>query len=152
MKIQPMRRATQKGVAAVNRLLPQLASALVPNELPKDFDQAALRAVLRQKNMTLLVAYEHDRIVGMASIYFEHLCSKDTAWIEDVIVDGTARGRGIGKALCEALIKRARERGVKEVNLTSRPEREAANAMYVHLGFVRRETNVYRMVLHHQKG
>ena len=66
------------------------------------------------------------------------------AWIEDVVVDGDARGRGVGAALNQAALDRARDLGARTVDLTSRPSREAANRLYRRLGFVARETNVYR--------
>ncbi len=67
------------------------------------------------------------------------------AWIEDVVVDGRARGKGVGEALTRHAIAYARQHGARTVDLTSRPSREAANAMYAKLGFVRRSTNVYRI-------
>jgi ribosomal protein S18 acetylase RimI-like enzyme len=66
------------------------------------------------------------------------------AWIEDVVVDDAGRGRGVGTALTEAMLDRARELGCRTVDLTSRPSREAANRLYQRAGFVARETNVYR--------
>jgi ribosomal protein S18 acetylase RimI-like enzyme len=69
------------------------------------------------------------------------------AWIEDVVVDDRARGKGVGEALNRAALSMARQRGAKTVDLTSRPSREAANRLYQRLGFVRRDTNVYRFEL-----
>ncbi len=66
------------------------------------------------------------------------------AWIEDVVVDEAARGRGVGEALNRAALELAERRGARSVDLTSRPSREAANRLYRKLGFVERETNVYR--------
>ena len=61
-----------------------------------------------------------------------------------MVVDGAARGHGIGRLLNEAALDHARERGAKNVALTSRPSRESANQLYRSIGFVVRETNVYR--------
>jgi ribosomal protein S18 acetylase RimI-like enzyme len=69
------------------------------------------------------------------------------AWIEDVVVDSSARGHGVGEALNIAAIEEARARGAITVELTSRPSREAANRLYQRLGFVARETNVYRYTI-----
>ena len=66
------------------------------------------------------------------------------AWIEDVVVDTEARGMGIGQALNEYAIQLAEQAGAKTIDLTSRPSRESANRLYQRLGFVARETNVYR--------
>ena len=69
------------------------------------------------------------------------------AWIEDVVVDTEARGMGIGQALNEYAIQIAEQAGAKTIDLTSRPSREAANRLYQRLGFVARETNVYRYTI-----
>jgi ribosomal protein S18 acetylase RimI-like enzyme len=66
------------------------------------------------------------------------------AWIEDVVVDSSARGMGIGKELNLAALELAKKAGAKTVELTSRPSREQANQLYKNIGFVKRETNVYR--------
>jgi ribosomal protein S18 acetylase RimI-like enzyme len=69
------------------------------------------------------------------------------AWIEDVVVDDAARGHGVGEALNLAAIEESRKRGAKNVSLTSRSSREAANRLYQRLGFEPYETNLYRFVL-----
>jgi ribosomal protein S18 acetylase RimI-like enzyme len=69
------------------------------------------------------------------------------AWIEDVVVDGAARGQGVGDALVDAAVVKAGEVGAKTVDLTSRPNREAANRLYVRKGFELRTTNVYRFAI-----
>jgi ribosomal protein S18 acetylase RimI-like enzyme len=68
------------------------------------------------------------------------------AWIEDVVVDETARGRGVGEALSQEAVRRALALGARTVELTSRPSREAANRLYQRLGFVRRDSNLYRYI------
>ena len=69
------------------------------------------------------------------------------AWIEDVVVDESARGKGVGQQLNERALQIARAAGAKTVDLTSRPSREAANRLYKRIGFVARETNVYRYAM-----
>ena len=68
-------------------------------------------------------------------------------WIEDVVVDTSVRGQGLGKQLVEKALEEAKSAGTATVHLTSRPAREAANALYRSLGFELRETNVYRLEL-----
>ena len=63
------------------------------------------------------------------------------------MVDDSARGSGIGRALTLDAVERARTEGAKSIGLTSRPTREAANRLYAGLGFELRETNVYRLRL-----
>ena len=69
------------------------------------------------------------------------------AWIEDVVVDESARGKGVGEALTRAALERARELGSKTVDLTSRPNRESANRLYQRVGFELRQSNLYRYKL-----
>ena len=54
---------------------------------------------------------------------------------------------GVGEALNMAAIAEARSRGAITVELTSRPSREAANRLYQRIGFVQRETNIYRYTI-----
>jgi ribosomal protein S18 acetylase RimI-like enzyme len=63
---------------------------------------------------------------------------------EEVEVDGSVRGRGIGCMLMDGVLDAARARQLDFVELTSRPAREAANALYQGVGFRLRETHVYR--------
>ena len=64
------------------------------------------------------------------------------------MVDGDTRRSGAGKAMTLAALDQARATlGVSTVDLTSRPSREAANAMYLKLGFELRNSNLYRFEL-----
>ncbi len=69
------------------------------------------------------------------------------AWIEDVVVDDAARGKGVASALVNAALVHAAELGARTVDLTSRPDRADANRLYVNLGFEQRTTNVYRKTI-----
>ena len=88
-----------------------------------------------------------DEIVGAMVLVLFPLASGVRAWIEDVVVDESVRGRGIGAALNRHAIEIARRAGARTVDLTSRPDREAANRLYARLGFNQRNTNVYRLEL-----
>ncbi|MDQ6613578.1 MAG: GNAT family N-acetyltransferase [Actinomycetota bacterium] len=83
-------------------------------------------------------------VIGMLTIVIFRIPTGVRAWIEDVVVDRSVRGRGVGEALSRRAIELAIQAGAKTVDLTSRPSREAANRLYRRLGFVARDTNVYR--------
>jgi ribosomal protein S18 acetylase RimI-like enzyme len=101
-----------------------------------------------QSSATLvLVARVDGRIAGSLTLAMFRIPTGLRAWIEDVVVDGDARGNGVGEALNWFAIEEARKRGAVTVDLTSRPSREAANRLYQRLGFVARDTNVYRFTL-----
>src|SRR5581483_8719738 len=106
---------------------------------------AELEEIVRSPASHLLLARDADgEIVGMLTLAVLRIPTGLRAWIEDVVVDEAARGRGVGAELTNAAIRLAGQRGARTVDLTSRPSREAANRLYQRLGFVQRETNVYR--------
>jgi ribosomal protein S18 acetylase RimI-like enzyme len=92
----------------------------------------------------LLARDEAGPILGCMTLVVFRIPTGVRAWIEDVVVDADARGKGVGEALNSAALELAASLGAKTVDLTSRPSREAANRLYRRLGFVQRETNVYR--------
>ncbi len=134
---------TDEVVAAFGRLIPQLSSSSPPPSVDELSQMAA------DPNIVLLAARDTDRgeIVGTLTLAFFRIPTGLQARIEDVIVDESARGSGIGEMLTDAAIDRARAAGAKAVGLTSRPAREAANRLYLRLGFEVRNTNVYRLKL-----
>lgn len=87
------------------------------------------------------------KIIGMGMLLVEDLLLGRVARIEDVVIHRAHRGRGLGRALVKALIAKAREQKAMHIDLTSRPERIDANALYQSLGFKQRYTNVYRRTL-----
>lgn len=95
----------------------------------------------------LFVARVDGSILGSLTLAFYRIPTGLKAWIEDVVVDTEARGRGVGELLNRAALDEARRRGAKDVSLTSRPSREAANRLYLRIGFEARATNVYRYTL-----
>lgn len=128
-------------VGAFERLHPQLSSSPPP-------DAAALERIVGHPANTVLIARDSaDAMVGVMILVLFPLASGLRAWIEDVVVDEAARGRGIGAALNRHAIEIARQAGARTVDLTSRPDREAANRLYARLGFNQRNTNVYRLEL-----
>jgi ribosomal protein S18 acetylase RimI-like enzyme len=133
---------TPELVEAFARLIPQLSSSSPPP------DEAALRQIVASPASHLLVARDAEgRVVGSLTLAVFPIPSGLRAWIEDVVVDQDAGRQGIGTALTRSALDRAGELGATRVDLTSRPSREAANRLYRGLGFVPRETNVYRYEL-----
>ena len=92
----------------------------------------------------MFVASDDTGILGTLTLAMFRIPTGIRAWIEDVIVDDAARGKGVGRLVNEAAIAHAFEHGAITVDLTSRPSREAANRLYQRIGFVARDTNVYR--------
>jgi ribosomal protein S18 acetylase RimI-like enzyme len=129
-------------IAAVQRLLPQLSES-APK--PEAYD---VETVVTSAATTLLVARDDDGpIVGMLTLAIFRLPSGMRAWIEDVVVDETARRIGAGRALVERATELAGESGARSIDLTSRPSRESARQLYASMGFEERSTTVFRRPL-----
>ncbi|MBU3702631.1 MAG: GNAT family N-acetyltransferase [Acidimicrobiia bacterium] len=131
-------------VEAFERLIPQLSRSNPPPTAEE------LGLIVASPASILLVAVDRDaadRIVGSLTLAWFRIPTGVRAWIEDVVVDESARGGGVGEALNRAALDRARALGAVTVDLTSRPSREAANRLYQRIGFVARDTNVYRYSL-----
>jgi len=166
VKVTAVDEVTDDLVSAVHRLLPQLSTSA---PLPSGAD---LGRVVGSPVTTLFVARvgpatddveraealsadgrgpaaqgEDGEIVGMLTLAIFYLPTGTRAWVEDVVVDASGRGQGVGAALVGAAVQLAGARGALTVDLTSRPSREDANRLYVRLGFEPRTTNVYRLVL-----
>jgi ribosomal protein S18 acetylase RimI-like enzyme len=129
-------RATPEVLNGLNRILPQLSSSAPPLTL-EQLDDICV-------NDTVFIARDNGVIVGSLTLVIFRLPTGLRAWIEDVVVDEAARGKGVGEKLNKAAIKATFDSGARTLDLTSRPSREAANRLYQKLGFKARETNVYR--------
>ena len=142
MEISLLTEVTDELVQAFTRLLPQLSSsAVIPS-------RAELQEIA--DNESFFIARDPDlggQIVGSLTLVTFRIPTGVRAWIEDVVVDGAMRGKGIGELLTRAALDRAAELGAKTVDLTSRPSREAANRLYRRVGFELRQTNLYRYEL-----
>jgi len=132
--------ATPELVAAFAKLIPQLSKSSPGPSM------AEVAEMIESPATDVLVALDADTgtILGSLVLVVFRIPTAVRAWIEDVVVDSGVRGRGVGEALNRFALDLARRKGAKTVDLTSRPSREAANRLYQRLGFVARETNVYR--------
>lgn len=133
--------ATPELVEAFSRLIPQLSKSSPPPTAAEVAEMVASEAC------DVLIATEGDVILGTLTLVTFRIPTGVRSWIEDVVVDEAGRGKGVGDALNRFALDVARSKGAKTVDLTSRPSREAANRLYRRIGFVQRETNIYRFSL-----
>ncbi len=139
VQIEIITEFSEEVFAALEKLVPQLSSSA--KALDKDF----IGGIISSEASNLLVARdESGTILGSLTLALFTIPTGVRAWIEDVVVDGNARGLGVGQQLSEAALEMAKAAGARTVELTSRPSREAANKLYTKIGFEVRETNVYR--------
>lgn len=138
MKVLEATEVTDEIVKAFVRLIPQLSGK---SRIPS---ASELGEIISSDASTLLLAYDHDRIVGSLTLVMFRIPTGIRAWIEDVVVDETVRRQGVAEVLSREALRRAIEGGARTVDLSSRPAREAANRLYQKLRFKERGTNVYR--------
>jgi len=140
--IEKVTEVTLELLEAMLRLVPQLTHTHPP-PTPEELD-----AVLRSESATLFIARDAASgvIVGMGTLVLYRVPTGLRGYIEDVVVDKTARGQGIGEELTKACLSVAKKAGAPAVGLTSHPGRMAANVLYRKMGFDQRNTNVYRYV------
>jgi ribosomal protein S18 acetylase RimI-like enzyme len=138
VEVEVVRGVTDELVEVFGRLLPQLSRSAEP------LDEESLGELVAWQSNQLLVARVDGQIVGALTLVMFPIPTGLRAWIEDVVVDEAARGRGVGAALTLEAVRLARAAGARTVDLTSRPSREAANRLYERLGFQLRDSKVYR--------
>ncbi|MFM7083162.1 MAG: GNAT family N-acetyltransferase [Actinomycetota bacterium] len=138
MTVEIVAATTDDVITACHRLIPQLSSSSKP------ITREELNEIIDGESTVLFAARSDGEIVGLLTLAVFRIPTALRAWIEDVVVDERARGKGVGEALNQAALAEAKRRGAKTVDLTSRPSREAANRLYRRIGFGRRDTNVYR--------
>ncbi len=140
MHIERVQAVTPDVLEALKHLVPQLTSR------HPAVHTADIEALVAGASSSLFIARAPDaagRIVGAACLVVYRVTTGIRAILEDVVVDQESRGHGRGEALAQQALDLARDVGVPGVSLTSNPRREAANRLYLRLGFKRRETNAY---------
>ena len=138
--IFPLKKIESETVNSINLLLPQLSSRA------RKVSRTHLSRVVDPKNGTIFLVRDGKKIIGMGAVIWVHIPLEFYARIEDVVVDSAYRGRGLGTTLVKKLIAHAKTKGARFIDFTSRPDRPAT-VFYKKLGFEKRETNVYRLLL-----
>lgn len=141
MRIVEVLRPDTAVLTAVNDLLPQLSASARP------MDMADLAAVTAAEASRLFMAVEEEKYYGMLTLVCFTAPTGRRARIEDLVVDGKARGKGVGHLLVAHALETAERWGARAVDLTSNPAREAANRLYQRMGFETQGTNIYRRTL-----
>lgn len=106
-----------------------------------------LSVTLSQSSSHLFVAEEKDHIIGCATLCIFHSPTGRKGSVEDVVVHPDWQRKGVGRSLLNALLQQARELSPITLQLTSRPERQAARALYASLGFEQKDTGFFKLSL-----
>lgn len=133
---------TDQIVEAFGKLIPQLV-----NDRPAPTKEQ-LESVVSSDNSLVFIARQAGRIIGTFSMVVYRIPTGIKASVEDVVADSSVRGKGVGEAMLRYAAKCAADMGISKLDLTSKPSRIAANALYRKIGFELRETNVYRLEIH----
>ena len=140
-------------IKQINALTPAIQTAIqhfidLLVSTPYTASNETLTALVASENSHLFLAYdETENIMGMITVGIYYSSTGKKAWIEDVVVDDTYRGKGIGEKLVQHAIEFVKTKNVNLLMLTSHPSRIAANKLYPRVGFSKRETNVYKMII-----
>ena len=106
------------------------------------------RSVAAPGTRIFIAENDEKHIVGCATLCVFESPTGRKASVEDVVVLPAYRGQGIGRTLLQRIIDFAKNKLAPiDLRLTSNPARTEAIALYKALGFEKRETNVYRMVI-----
>ena len=138
MEIVEIDQYSDQVLVSLNDLMPQLSAGF--GQLKRD----DLETIVSSGASRLFMAREHGEYCGALTLVIFRIPSGLRAWIEDVVVSESSRGRGVGELLVKHAVTIAEQAKVKSIDLTSRATRAPAIALYRKLGFVDRETNVFR--------
>lgn len=139
MEIVRLTEITDSTIKAFDKLISELLTTC--QSPTSDY----LEEIINSTNTIIFIAKDGAAIVGTLSLVVYKIPSGIKASIEDVVVDRAIRGKGIGEALVKYAIGYSMQLGVMKIDLTSNPNRIAANKLYQKLNFEKRETNVYRL-------
>jgi ribosomal protein S18 acetylase RimI-like enzyme len=140
VEIAPAQDTSPELMDALTRLLAQLTNHAPPTATD-------IQNLLATPGSTLFLARVETVIVGAATLTIYRIPTGIRARVDDVVVDESARGKGIGEALMQACIAKARAAHAESLVLSSGASRTAANHLYQKLGFERWESNHYRLWL-----
>ena len=143
VRVEEVTEATPAVQETLARLLPQLNPAL---QVP---DMRRVQALIDDPDVTLLFAREGDEVIGMATVIVYATPFWIKARIDEVVVDQESRGKGVGEVLVRACLELGRRKGAEVAELQSGrgPARDVANRLYRRMGFVLRDSNLYRFNL-----
>jgi GNAT superfamily N-acetyltransferase len=135
----PIRLASAADAPAFGRLLHAFNTEF--GESTPDADVIAARAAPLIESGEVTVLFTGDGPDGFAELRFRPSLYTGAfdAYLEELYVVPERRGRGLGRALLEAAMEHARERGAARMDLGTSETDVAARALYESAGFTNRE-------------
>lgn len=118
------------------------------NQLNFNLKQRSLKEVLEASNNLVFAIYKEDQqILGMATMATYKAISGHKGMIEDVVVDGGQRGKGLGRKLMGKLLEEGKKIELDEILLFSGHHRTTAIKLYTSLGFQLKDSGLYRLII-----
>ena len=142
MKVTRLEQYTPEMAEQVRGLLIQLSrSGKDRGEIPEEW----FLDVISSPYHDMLIAVEGEKIVGVATLsVLMGPNIRRNAYLEDFVTDATVRGKGVGSALWDEMMRWAKEKGCSRLEFTCGEGREAAQGFYKHHGATVYETKFFR--------
>ncbi len=141
-KVKILKKAAKSVLSQLNYLTSQLSLTATA---PKPTSLSYLKKMLSQKDFYLLAIRSKGVIAASLIVYLTKIPTGIIAEVEDLIVDAPYRAWGLGRILIEKAIDIAQKKRAKHISLRTNPKRVDANKMYQSMGFMKVETNFYRI-------
>ena len=131
-------RAEPADAADVARLIADFGDWWGKNVVPEDEVRASVERIMSGDDGEYLLGAVNGEPVGVCQMRFRWSVwkSAEDCWLEDLFVREEARRFGLGRALVDAAVERARERGCKRIELDVNEDNTAARALYEACGFL----------------
>lgn len=131
-------RASASEAEIVARLMVEFRNHLGKRE-PADesFRTSVERLISDPDTEFWLAATDGGEAAAICQLRFRHSVwtGVEDCWLEDLFVRADSRGEGLGRALAQRAIERARERGCARVELDTNEDNHTARGLYESLGF-----------------
>ncbi|MEX0620781.1 MAG: GNAT family N-acetyltransferase [Solirubrobacterales bacterium] len=131
----PLRIAGPSDVSVVTGLIAEFRDFLEAESPATAEIEAVVSTLVDDRHTEYLLVGDPE--AGFAQIRFRLSVWSGTedAWLEDLFVRDTARGRGFGRILVNAAVERARSRGCSRIQLETNQNNRNAVALYEAVGF-----------------
>ena len=131
-------RAEAAEAADVARLIAEFGTWWGKNVVPEDEVRASVERIMSGDDGEYLLGAVNGEPVGVCQMRFRWSVwkSAEDCWLEDLFVREEARRSGLGRALVEAALERARARGCKRIELDVNEDNAPARALYEACGFL----------------
>ena len=129
MRVEILKNYTPEVAARVRELLIQLSrSGKDRGEIPKEWFDELIESPYHDM---LIAVDENERILGIATLSVTMgPITRKNAYLEDFVTDADVRGKGVGSALWDAMLKWCAEKGCGNLCFTCGKGREKAQEFY----------------------